>query len=159
MSTYMIYVNLYEDIYGDIRRFMSTYTREIASLHYVRLLHDGNSAAAEMGIEAAKTFPIQILMIVFILKQILMVIFIFHTHTNTHDHTQDHTHTHTHTHTNTHGHSLTRVHAHLMLILILNVILILITHTFANGCIRQVTAMRQLSWLLSPTAQMSTTLW
>ena len=76
MSTYMIYVNLYEDIYGDIRRFMSTYTREIASLHYVRLLHDGNSAAAEMGIEAAKTFPIQILMIVFILKQILMIIFI-----------------------------------------------------------------------------------
>ena len=60
----------------DFFQFIRGHIFEIASLHYVRLLYDGNSAAAEMGIEAAKTFPIQILMIVFILKQILMIIFI-----------------------------------------------------------------------------------
>ena len=63
-------------IYEDLCQLIRGHIFEIASLHYVRLLYDGNSAAAEMGIEAAKTFPIQILMIVFILKQILMIILI-----------------------------------------------------------------------------------
>ena len=51
-----IYTYIYEDIH---RRIYVSEGCELVSSHYFRLLHDGNSAAAELGIEASsrKVFP------------------------------------------------------------------------------------------------------